>query len=173
VSVFAFNETGYRRLTLSDHGHVNLEIAECNEAWEPALGELTTVLRQWAPDLRYGLIRRTQGPGPGWAITIGAMQPAPQVAGSYYVIAPGLEDTHVPDPYGVQLLTAQHLANLVVPDSWIVENVDKDHFLLTAPNTEEWFGIGRPYSSTLNETRIQFGHALIRDIDVARVRTRS
>jgi hypothetical protein len=170
ASVFAFNDTGYRRITLSDHGHVNLEIAECNEAWQPAVSELTQVLRDWAADVRYGLVRRSQGPGPGWSITIGTVPPAPQVFASYTVIAPGLEDRLIPDPYGVQLVNGRHLANISPPASWVVELVATDRYLLSAPTPEDWFGIGRPHRATLESTRQQFINALIRDDDVDRTR---
>lgn len=171
VSVFAFNDTGYRRLTLSDHGHVNLEIAECNENWQPAVIELTDVLRHWAADARYGLVRRSQGPGPGWSVTIGTIPPAPQVFASYTVIAPGLEDHLVPDPYGVQLVTGAHLTNInPPPPSWSVETVARDRYLLSAPTPDDWFAIGRPHRTTLESTRQWFTNALIRDNDVDRTR---
>jgi hypothetical protein len=170
VSAYAFNDIGYRRLTLSDHGHVNLEIAACNEIWQPAVAELADALRQWGSDARYGLIRRTQGPGPGWAITIGTMPPEQQVAASHYVTAPGLEDSLVADAYGIQLVTSQHLNRIHVPDTWTVEAVAKDRYLLTAPELDQWFGLGKPNWRTLNNARDLFSDALMRNDDVIRVR---
>jgi hypothetical protein len=170
VSVYAFNDAGYRRLTLSDHGHVNFEIAECDETWQPALHEQTNMLRQWAAEIRYGMVRHTQGPGPGWAITIGSMEPAPQIGASYYVIAPGLEDALVPDPYGLQLVTARHLAGIHVPHTWTLETLAPDRYLLAAPNPDEWFGLGRPTRATLSDARTIFADALMTDTDLARAR---
>jgi hypothetical protein len=170
TSAFAFNDTGFRRLTLSDHGHVNFEIGECNEVWQPAVAGFTELLRHWAADCRYGLIRRAQGPGTGWSMTIGTMAPAPEIFASYTVIAPGLEDRLVPDPYGVQLVTSRHLDTLRPPESWRVEPVANDRFLLSDPAPEQWFDIGRPYRSTLQAARERFGSAVIHNSDVNQVR---
>ena len=170
TSAFAFNDTGFRRLTLSDHGHVNFEIGECNEEWQPAVSELTELLRYWASTCRYGLIRRAQGPGVSWSTTIGTMPPAPEIFATYSLIAPGLEDNLVPDPYGVQVVTSQHLAKLHPPSDWRLEEIAENRFLLTAPAPDEWFAIGRPYRSTLQSARQHFGLAIMHDADVNKVR---
>jgi hypothetical protein len=170
TSAFAFNDSGFRRLTLSDHGHVNLEIGECNEDWQPAVEERTQLLRYWAPHCRYGLIRRVQGPGVSWSMTIGTMPPAPQIFATYSLIAPGLEDRLVPDPYGVQLVTSHHLAQIQPSNGWRLEEIADDRFLLTAHTPEEWFAVGRPYRSTLEAARHRFGLAVMHDQDVNQVR---
>ncbi|HWH99249.1 MAG TPA: hypothetical protein VNT27_02880, partial [Propionibacteriaceae bacterium] len=63
-----------------------------------------------------------------------------------------------------------HLAGIQVPDTWTVETVADDRYLLTAPDPAEWFGIGRPYWATLNHSRGMFADSLMLNDDVARVR---
>jgi hypothetical protein len=61
------------------------------------------------------------------------------------------------------------LNNIRPPVSFNPEIVTKDRYLLSAPNPDEWFGSGRPYRATLNDTRGTFADALMHDVDVNRL----
>jgi hypothetical protein len=62
------------------------------------------------------------------------------------------------------------LNRIHVPDTWTVEAVAKDRYLLTAPELDQWFGLDKPNWRTLNNARDLFSDALMRNDDVIRVR---
>jgi hypothetical protein len=161
-AVFRFTDTGFRRVVFSGLGHVGFEIGGCDEDWAQALETLTTLLRQWAPVARYAMIRRSVAPRFGWPPTF-LGTPLPAVYPNYYLDAPALTNDSVPDPYGVQLLTSRHLRCLDLDDSWLVQPVTDDKYLVTAGEARDWFDLGRPVDETLQRARQHFAAALITD----------
>jgi hypothetical protein len=75
--------------------------------------------------------------------------------------APALEDEWVPDPHGVQLVTARHLERLNLDASWIVEPLLQDKYLVQAQELCAWFDLGRPLESTLVKARQEFSNILL------------
>jgi hypothetical protein len=160
MSIFAFTESGFRRVILNGLGHVVFEVGGCNEEWRDTLTSLTDLLRAWADVTRYGLIRRTIAPGFAWPPSDNIM-PSPEVYPNYYLDAPALEDEWVPDPHGVQIVTTRHLERLSLGASWIVEPLLQDKYLVHAEPLDSWFDLGRPLESTLAQARQEFNNVLL------------
>jgi hypothetical protein len=160
TSVFAFTKSGFRRVIFNGLGHIVFEVGGCNEEWRDTLITLTDLLGKWADVTRYGLIRRTIASGFAWPPSDNVL-PSPEVYPNYYLDAPALEDEWVPDPHGVQLVTARHLERLNLDASWIVEPLLQDKYLVQAQELCAWFDLGRPLESTLVKARQEFSNILL------------
>lgn len=70
--------------------------------------------------------------------------------------------THVPDAYGIQLLTVAQLDRAADLSAWVVQPVAPDRFLVRARDLEPWFVPAGPSEEVRDRARADFG-ALVLD----------
>lgn len=161
IALTATTPEQFRRVQFGSVGHVTFEIGNVSDCWGTDLATLVEVLRSGAGHARYGFVRRCVAPQYGWTASIGQIRPFPVVSQNYYLRAPGVESSYVPDTYGVQLLHPSHMKHTGDLTRWHVEELASGHCLVSALDPPAWFEGGSPNCETLAAARRDFGKALM------------
>jgi len=161
VAATATTPQQFRRVQFDCVGHVTFEIGNVSDDWSTDLTALIEVLRAGATHARYGFVRQCIAPQPSWRSSLFGIRPNPLVSENYYLRAPGVESSYVPDVYGVQLLHPLHLKRLGDLSGWNVEDLPSGHRLVSALDPAAWFEGGAPNNETLTAARRDFGEALM------------
>lgn len=151
-----------RRVNFDRSGRIEVEIRTSENNGQSPLDDLRAVLTHHAQRCEYALVRQA------WmqAITsLGVIQRRPpRLAGSatgmspnsYYRERRHLDTVRVPDAYGIQLLTEEHLRHLRNPDSWSVKEVAPGRHLVEALDVSPWFADSEVSPSILTASRDDF-----------------
>lgn len=151
-------QASVRAVDLGILGQVTFEYRTPGEHWQAGVQALTDLLRDLAGVAEYGLVRPAWSHVVGWHKLVDNRQPRPpHVGGSYYQSWRRLEASHVPDAYGIQLLTDAHLANARDLSRWHIEEVASGRHLVTAPDLDSWFDHDQPSDDLLDQARHDFG----------------
>jgi hypothetical protein len=155
------------RVYLGRLGHVHYELRSQSGGWAAEVSTLSTQLRAHADHAEYGLVRRIWSVAVGWNGLVDRHPPRPpSVRGSYAWFTRHLESSRVPDAYGHQLLTGEHLNHAHDLGHWRVEQVSARLYGVTAREPEAWFANEKPPSGVLDRARADFGDMILTDPEV-------
>lgn len=138
-----------------------LALASRTESWQARLDTLTDVLRQLAPRLEVGLTDVTGPSIVSWSGLRTAEHPA---------IYPGIRSStddmnrvrdHVPDAYGLQVLTSRHLEKAHDLSAWVITDLGNDRHLVQHPDPAAWFAHDHPDPDVLAAARRDFGDLIL------------
>jgi hypothetical protein len=132
-------------------------------AWRDQAGAVTEALLRWPERLDYGLIRPAVGLGFGTELN---ERPEPYVDDGYYEIHRHMWSRFVPDAYGSQLLTRQHLERAHDLSAWQVTEVAPDRFLVRAADLAPWWDSYKPDPAVLARARSDFGDMIMTLADI-------
>jgi hypothetical protein len=150
------------RLYLGHLGHVHYEARNQAGGWPAEVSALSTQLRAHADHAEYGLIRRIWSVAVGWDGLVDLHPPRPpSVRGSYAWFTRHLESSRVPDAYGHQLLTDEHLNHAHDLSRWRIEKISTRLYEVIAREPEAWFANGEPSSGVIDRARADFGDMIL------------
>ena len=109
---------------------------------------------------RWAAVAATTRPSHAWT-TLNKVrgQPSPQ-AGWVAGFNNPAWSMHVPDAFGMQLLTSEHLSRVTDLSGWSVTEVAPGRHLVEAPDLGDWTSFDGPQPDTLAAARTDFGRAI-------------
>lgn len=150
----------FRNVLFAGFGRVVYEHRR-DDAREHEAVELIEVLRTHAATLDYGFVRVASGPSVAWWEALTNDEPRPPAAtGTYYKVLRDREASHVPDAYGVQVLTEQHMGNAHDLSGWDVAPV-RGRYLVKSRQADQWFRPAGPPPAVVRAARNDFGGMII------------
>ncbi|WP_052667454.1 hypothetical protein [Nitriliruptor alkaliphilus] len=156
------------RMSVGNLGHVVYELVDPAQERVATAQRLSEVLVDHAPMLEYGLVRLGLTPMVGWHRLVDHLLPRlPHRRGSYSRRVRHLEPSRVPDAYGIQLLSDQHLAGGPDLTGWEVGQVTEGMYLVTAPDLHAWFDHDQPDEGTLERARQNFAPLILTSSDLS------
>ena len=165
-----------RRAVLYSRGRAYFECRDESVQGSQLAESLSRILVAHADRLEYGFVRQSWLPAYGWDNVVDWRPPRlPRVDVTYSRVRIGdlplhLEQTLVPDAYGIQLLSRAHLDRDPDLRDWHVDEVVPGRYLVAARQLDVWFGPEDPHETTLEKARREFGSLIIDEEDLERAR---
>lgn len=150
------------RMSVGNLGHVVYELVDPAQERVVLAQRLSEVLVDHAPMAEYGLVRLGLTPIGAWHRLVDQLPPRlPHRRGSYSRVVRHLEPSRVPDVYGIQLLSDQHLAGGPDLTGWEVDQVSEGMHLVSASDLGAWFDREGPDEATLERARRAFAPLIL------------
>lgn len=128
--------------------------------WTQKRADLEEALLFSPADLEYGFIGRTTGLG--WAANFSPHWMATDWNDVFN--QPGCLVTHVPDAFGIQVLTDRHLEQAPDLTHWQVISLPGGRHLVTHPRVDDWYASDTPPPQMLEQARRDFDRLILRSI---------
>jgi hypothetical protein len=146
-----------RTVALSPSGNTGLQILDGATDWQSRLNELRHGMTQLLAFTDLAFIRPAAAFAISWTDLHGlrGIQEA-DVRDNMHLI-----DRYVPDAHGIQVLTANHLANARDLSQWRVTELDHDRYLVEAADLAPWYATEQPDPATVESARNDFGPMIL------------
>lgn len=152
----------HRTTTTIDIGYGTsaiLAIASRTMTWRTRLDTLTQILRDVGPHLEVGLIDTVDPMVVSWTDIRAMPDPGSDQVNSIDDIDVARE--HIPDAYGLQVLTSTHLAKAHDLSAWTITDLGNERHLVQHPDPAAWFAHRSPEPQILAEARHDFGDLIL------------
>lgn len=136
--------------------HDGSAVLEAFGPWPP-LARAREALLACSEQARVGFVAVTRQWQYVWRHGAHALPPLPPVA---LAGNSALWGEHVPDAYGMMLLTGRHLSRVADLSRWRVTPLEAGRYLVEASDADEWFGLGGPDEAVLARARGDLGDAI-------------
>ncbi|MGI5190580.1 hypothetical protein ACQEVI_20755 [Promicromonospora sp. CA-289599] len=134
-------------------------IASRTETWHTRLDTLTRILQDLGPRLEVGLID-TANPMPiSWTDLRTRPNPGSDQLNSIDDLDVARE--HIPDAYGLQVLTSTHLAKAHDLSAWTITDLGNERHLVQHPDPAAWFAHQDPDPQVIAAARHDFGDIIL------------
>lgn len=149
------------RVSLAADGRASYQVYDPRFAPLALMDRAREALLAAAGQTRVAVVALTKRESSTWATlakTLGQTTPAPSWATARNN---PLWSRYVPDAFGLQLLTEEHLNRTADLTGWTVAEAAPGRYLVEAPDPAEWFGPAGPSAQVVAAARVAFGDAVI------------
>lgn len=152
----------HRSTTTIDIGYGTsaiLATASRTETWHTQLEMLTQILQDVGPRLEVGLLDTVDPMPISW--TDLRTRPNPGSTQLNSIDDLNVARAHIPDAYGLQVLTSTHLAKAHDLSAWTITDLGNERHLVQHPDPAAWFAHRNPDPQVLAAARHDFGDIIL------------